>query len=76
KQIYNPPGLLFYQGDLELLEKSKVAVVGTLNASKNGIQSVQKIIKELSNRFVIVSCWSRGIDTAAHIASLKNGGQT
>lgn len=76
KQIYNPPVLLFYQGDLELLEKSKLAVVGTRNASKNGIQSVQKIIKELNNRFVIVSGLARGIDTAAHIASLKNGGQT
>lgn len=71
KQIYNPPVLLFYQGDLELLEKLKLAVVGTRNASKNGIQSVQKIIKELSNRFVIVSGLARGIDTAAHIASLK-----
>lgn len=76
KQIYNPPVLLFYQGDLELLEKSKLAVVGTRNASKNGVQSVQKIIKELNNRFVIVSGLARGIDTAAHIASLKNGGQT
>ena len=76
KQIYNPPVLLFYQGDLELLEKSKLAVVGTRNASENGIQSVQKIIKELNNRFVIVSGMARGIDTVAHIASLKNGGQT
>jgi len=76
KQIYNPPVLLFYQGDLELLEKSKLAVVGTRNASENGIQSVQKIIKELNNRFVIVSAMARGIDTVAHIASLKNGGQT
>ncbi|MDG3145761.1 DNA-processing protein DprA [Streptococcus suis] len=76
KQIYNPPVLLFYQGDLELLEKSKLAVVGTRNASENGIQSVQKIIKELNNRFVIVSGMARGIDTVAHIASLKYGGQT
>lgn len=76
KQIYNPPVLLFYQGDLELLDKPKLAVVGTRNASKNGIQSVRKILKELNNRFVIVSGLARGIDTAAHIASLKNGGQT
>lgn len=76
RQIYNPPVLLFYQGDLELLDKPKLGVVGTRNASKNGIQSVQKILKELQNRFVIVSGLARGIDTAAHIACLKNGGQT
>ena len=76
KHIYNPPTLLFYQGNLELLEFPKLAVVGTRNASQTGIQSIQKLIKELDNRFVIVSGLARGIDTAAHIASLKNGGKT
>lgn len=76
KEIYNPPTLIFYQGNLELLNAQKIAVVGTRNASKTGIQSIQKIVKELGNRFVIVSGLARGIDTAAHIASLKNGGQT
>ena len=76
KEIYNPPTLLFYQGNLELLDYPKLAVVGTRNASKTGIQSIQKLIKELDNRFVIVSGLARGIDTAAHIASLKNGGKT
>lgn len=76
KQIYNPPTLLFYQGNLELLELPKLAVVGTRNASKTGIHSIQKLIKELGNSFVIVSGLARGIDTAAHVASLKNGGKT
>ncbi|HFI0255568.1 TPA: DNA-processing protein DprA [Streptococcus suis] len=76
KQIYNPPVLLFYQGDLELLVKPKLAVVGSRRSSQTGIQSIQKIIKELQNHFVIVSGLARGIDTAAHVASLKNGGQT
>lgn len=76
KEIYNPPTLIFYQGNLELLHSPKLAVVGTRNASKTGIQSIQKIIKELGNRFVIISGLARGIDTAAHVASLKNGGQT
>lgn len=76
KGIYNPPTLIFYQGDLSLLNSPKLAFVGTRNASQTGTQSIQKIIKELGNRFVIVSGLARGIDTAAHIASLKNGGQT
>lgn len=76
KQIYNPPVLLFYQGDLDLLSKPKLAVVGSRKASKEGSQSVQKIVKELQNRFVVVSGLARGIDTAAHMASLKSGGKT
>ncbi|WP_273449180.1 DNA-processing protein DprA [Streptococcus ferus] len=76
KEIYNPPVLLFYQGDLSLLEKPKLAVVGSRDASSVGSKSVQKIINELNKQFVIVSGLARGIDTAAHLAALKNGGST
>ncbi len=76
KTIYNPPVLLFYHGNIELLSKPKLAVVGARQASQAGIQSVQKIVSELNNHFVIVSGLARGIDTSAHIASLKNGGST
>lgn len=76
KQIYNPPVLLFYQGDLTLLDMPKIGIVGSRKASDLGVRSVQKIVKELGNRFVIVSGLARGIDTAAHMASLKAGGKT
>lgn len=76
RQIYNSPVLLFYQGNIELLTKPKLAIVGARLASKAGTRSVQKVIKELQNRFVIVSGLARGIDTAAHMASLANGGKT
>ncbi|HFH7823418.1 TPA: DNA-processing protein DprA [Streptococcus agalactiae] len=76
KEIYNPPVLLFYQGNIELLSKPKLAVVGARQASQIGCQSVKKIIKETNNQFVIVSGLARGIDTAAHVSSLKNGGSS
>lgn len=76
KEIYNPPVLLFYKGDISLLQKPKLAVVGARKCSDLGTKSVQKIITELKNRFVIVSGLARGIDTAAHISALKNGGAT
>ena len=75
-EIYNPPVLLFYQGNIDLLELPKVAVVGSRDSSKLGNQSVQKIIKELNNELIIVSGLARGIDTAAHMAALQNGGRT
>ena len=75
-EIYNPHALLFYQGNIDLLELPKVAVVGSRDSSKLGNQSVQKIIKELNNELIIVSGLARGIDTAAHMAALQNGGRT
>ncbi len=76
KEIYNPPVLLFYQGNIELLSKPKLAVVGARQASQIGCQSVKKIIKETNNQFVIVSGLARGIDTAEHVSALKNGGSS
>lgn len=76
REIYNPPVLLFYQGNLDLLTKPKLAVVGARKCSQTGIDSLKKIIAELGNHFVIVSGLARGIDTAAHMACLKNGGST
>ncbi|HGD2991351.1 TPA: DNA-processing protein DprA [Streptococcus agalactiae] len=76
KEIYNPPVLLFYQGNIELLSKPKLAVVGARQASQIGCQSVKKIIKETNNQFVIGSGLARGIDTAAHVSALKNGGSS
>ena len=75
-EIYNPPALLFYQGNIDLLELPKEAVAGSRDSSKLGNQSVQKIIKELNNELIIVSGLARGIDTAAHMAALQNGGRT
>ncbi|QMS95528.1 DNA-processing protein DprA [Streptococcus equinus] len=76
KNCYNPPVLLFYQGNIDLLKRPKMAVVGARTASQTGTKSVQKIVSELGNQFVIVSGLARGIDTSAHISALKNGGAT
>ncbi|WP_165212818.1 DNA-processing protein DprA [Streptococcus tangpeifui] len=75
-QIYNPPVLLFYQGDLTLLDAPKLSIVGSRDCTNLGTKSVQKIVRELANHFVIVSGLARGIDTGAHIACLKNGGKS
>ncbi len=76
REMYNPPVLLFYQGDLSLLHQAKLGFVGSRDCSQQGVASVQKIIKEMGNHFVVVSGLARGIDTASHIAAMKNGGKT
>lgn len=76
KESYNPPVLLFYQGDISLLNYEKLGFIGSRSCSMNGISSVQKVIKELNNKFVIISGLARGIDTTCHISAIKNGGKT
>ncbi len=57
KQIYNPPVLLFYQGDLELLEKSKLAVVGTRNASKMVFSQYRRLSKNSTIALSLSVVW-------------------
>lgn len=72
KEIYNPPVLLFYQGDIRLLKTPKLAFVGSRQASSQGIKAVQKIVTELNQNFTIVSGLAKGIDTASHLSAIKN----
>lgn len=72
REIYNPPTLLFYQGNIDLLNLPKLAFVGSRASSQHGGKAVQKIIKELGGRFVIVSGLARGIDATSHIGAIKN----
>ena len=74
--MHNPPVLLFYSGNIDLLKQPKIAVVGSRSCSRNGIQSVEKIINELNNELIVVSGLAKGIDAAAHYAAIRNGGKT
>ncbi|WP_460022867.1 DNA-processing protein DprA [Lactovum odontotermitis] len=71
RQIYNPPVLLFYEGNADLLKYSKIAFVGSRDCDTLGIKSVEKIIKSLGKSLTIVSGLARGIDTASHITAIK-----
>ena len=74
--MHNPPVLLFYSGNIDLLKHPKIAVVGSRSCSRTGIQSVEKIINELNNELIVVSGLAKGIDAAAHYAAIGNGGKT
>ena len=74
--MHNPPVLLFYSGNIDLLKHPKIAVVGSRSCSRTGIQSVEKIINELNNELIVVSGLAKGIDAAAHYAAIRNGGKT
>jgi DNA processing protein len=74
QMIDDAPPLLAMRGHLPALAMPAVAVVGSRNASAAGIKITQQITRGLSEAgFAIVSGLARGIDAAAHRASLARG---
>jgi DNA processing protein len=74
RQIHAPPPLLAVRGDLACLRRSKVAVVGSRNASAAGLAFTEQISRGLARGgHVIVSGLARGIDARAHQAALETG---
>jgi DNA processing protein len=68
------PALLCVKGDASLLTRSGVAIVGARNASAIARKFTRQLAKEIGGEgHVIVSGLARGIDTAAHEASLDTG---
>jgi len=77
KQIYDPPAVMFVRGEILPVDEKAVAVVGTRNPTRYGIEMTEKIVKDLIQAGVtLVSGLARGIDTACHGAALKEGGRT
>jgi DNA processing protein len=68
------PPVLSVIGNTALLNSSCIAMVGARNASLNGKKFAERLARELGERRqTVVSGLARGIDTAAHIGSLKTG---
>jgi DNA processing protein len=75
--IYNLPPFLFYRGRLERDDARSVAVVGTRDASDDGIDRARRMASLLAEHDVtVLSGLARGIDTAAHEEALEQGGRT
>ena len=68
------PPFFWAIGDIKLLKKEMIAIVGARNASSLGTRMARALAVDLVNDDkVIVSGLARGIDTAAHLAALESG---
>lgn len=77
KKIYNPPSQLFVLGNVEILNNIGIAIIGSRNCSKYGIEMSQKFAYEMSKSNInIISGLARGIDTHAHIGCIKAKNKT
>ncbi len=74
REISVPPPLLFVRGDSSWLSMPQVAVVGSRNATPQGIRNAESFSCYLAaGGFVITSGLALGIDGAAHRGALQGG---
>ncbi|MBV1789309.1 DNA-processing protein DprA [Marinobacterium sp. D7] len=72
RQISDPPILLWLKGDADLLSLPQLAIVGSRHASRGGVDHAYRFAADLAaGGFVVTSGLARGIDAAAHQASVE-----
>ena len=74
RAIHAPPPLLAVLGDIAVLSRPMVAVIGSRNASAAGLAFTERVVRDLAAAgFVIASGLARGVDSRAHQASIGMG---
>lgn len=77
KEIYDPPIVIYYKGEILPEDEKAVAVVGTRKITGYGRVVTEQFTSGLVNAGVtVVSGLARGVDSCAHEVVLKEGGRT
>jgi DNA processing protein len=73
-ELDDAPPLLGVRGVIDAMMRPMIAIVGSRNASAAGLKFAQVLARDLSDAgFVVASGLARGIDQAAHRASIEGG---
>jgi len=76
-EVPDPPSLLYVKGDLDLLRRPALAIVGSRNASPQGVANAEAFARILSESgLTIISGLALGIDAAAHRGALAGCGSS
>ncbi|RMG36929.1 MAG: DNA-protecting protein DprA [Gammaproteobacteria bacterium] len=77
RELADPPLALFLRGDAALLGLPQIAVVGSRNASRAGLENAHRFARHLADSgLVVTSGLAAGIDSAAHRGALAAGSGT
>ncbi len=77
KHIQDPPLCLFASGNLALLKRDQLAIVGSRKPTQTGLKIARSFADSLAELgIVITSGLAIGIDAAAHIGALQNDAET
>ena len=76
-EIADPPNVLYIRGNPALLKKRGIGIVGSRNATPQGLQTAEVFAKALAGSGLsIISGLALGIDAAAHRGALAAAGDT
>ena len=71
REIYDPPPVLWVRGDVRLLSRPAIAIVGTRHPTPYGTGVTEMLARDLAaRRLLVVSGMARGIDSCAHKGAL------
>jgi len=74
REIFDPPLVLYYAGDIDTLSEPSVSIVGARRPTPYGRAVAERLAHDLSVKgLVIVSGLARGIDSISHWGALKGG---
>ncbi len=69
------PPIITVRGNLDVLAKKSVSIVGTRHASAGGMRFISDLSQRFAeNDYVVVSGMAAGTDTAAHVGALNGAG--
>ncbi|KRN13570.1 DNA processing protein [Fructilactobacillus fructivorans] len=75
--IYCPPIVLFFVGDVTILKTRSISIVGARQCTNYSIAAIKSILtKRVLKRFTIVSGLAKGVDCLSHQCALANNERT
>ncbi|MCL2229286.1 MAG: DNA-processing protein DprA [Firmicutes bacterium] len=75
-ELRQPPPVLYCKGELSLLERPSIAIVGTRTCTRYGVEVAKRFSKKFAEAgAVVISGLADGIDTAAHQGACEVGAE-
>jgi len=76
-EIPDPPAILYVSGETGFLSSPGLAIVGSRNATPQGVENARRFARALSDAgLTIISGLALGVDSAAHAGGLEGRGST
>ncbi|QRG87138.1 DNA-processing protein DprA [Bulleidia sp. zg-1006] len=73
RQLDYPPWVLFYRGNIHLLKKRKITIIGSREISARGKYYTRQVCAKLRKDFVLISGLAKGVDALVHESCLQDG---
>lgn len=75
--VDDPPPVLFYIGNVDLLKRPAVGMCGSRDASERGLEAARGCGEQVARHgLTVVSGYARGVDMATHVGAIAAGGST